>query len=103
MRQTIRLHASAPEKPEPGAACNGCGVCCAAEPCPAGLLVFRRRHGPCGALEWDDGARRYRCGLADAPEKYLGWLPRLAAPLARRWLHRMIAAGRGCDSDATPC
>ena len=41
--QTIHLHRDAPPKPAVGAPCNGCGVCCAAAPCPASLLIFSRR------------------------------------------------------------
>ncbi len=87
----VTLDARAPAKPAPGTDCNGCGVCCAAEPCPLGLILFRRRRGPCPALEWEEPSRRYRCGLLTRP----GWW-RLLAPLAARW----IAAGQGCDSDA---
>lgn len=83
--RVILLHPEAPPKPAPGAACNGCGVCCAAEPCPVGLLASLRRRGACQLLRWD--GERYRCGalLAAGP----------LAPLLRRW----IAAGAGCDSD----
>jgi Fe-S-cluster-containing hydrogenase component 2 len=87
--RTIAIHADAPAKPAFGAACNGCGACCLAEPCPIGMLASRRRRGACSALRWDEAVRRYRCGLV-AQER--PWL----AALARRW----IAAGRGCDSDA---
>jgi hypothetical protein len=83
---TIRIRPQAPDKPALGQACNGCGVCCMAEPCPLGALISLRRRGACKALRWDEG--RYRCGAAR-------W-PGLLGALARRW----IAAGRGCDSDA---
>ena len=100
--QTIHLHRAAPAKPAVGAPCNGCGVCCAAEPCPAGQLVFLRRHGTCPALTWHDTS--YRCGLLLAPQQYLRWLPGFIAPLAKRAIHRWVAAGYGCDSwvDARP-
>jgi hypothetical protein len=85
MQRTIRIEPAAPPKPAPGAACNGCGVCCLAEPCPVGIVVSRRRSGACAALRWD--GQRYTCGvLTDAR----GW--------RARWLSRWIAAGRGCDS-----
>jgi hypothetical protein len=87
--RTIFLQPEAPPKPAPGAACNGCGLCCAAEPCPLGMLVSRRRQGACAALQWQAAENRYRCGLLAEPRP---WLP---AALARRW----IAAGAGCDSD----
>jgi Fe-S-cluster-containing hydrogenase component 2 len=90
MATVIRIHALAPSKPVPGAACNGCGVCCLAEPCPAGMLFSLHRLGPCRALRWEQdeqAAVRYRCGLM---------ANRLLRPLVARW----IAAGQGCDSDA---
>ena len=85
--QVIRIHTAAPAKPAPGAACNGCGVCCLAEPCPLGMLVSRRRRGACAAVEWD--GQRYRCGVLTTAR---GWRRRLVA----RW----IGAGPGCDSGA---
>ena len=72
--------------PAPGAPCNGCGVCCLAEPCPVGIVLSRRLRGPCEALRWEDG--RYRCGA----------LTRARHPLVRRLLARWIAAGIGCDA-----
>jgi hypothetical protein len=48
----IRIEPLAPVKPATGSPCNGCGVCCLAEPCPLGMLVSRRRHGRCSALRW---------------------------------------------------
>jgi hypothetical protein len=88
----IHLHPAAPAKPAPGAACNGCGVCCAWRPCPLGMLASRRLHGPCSRLRWDGSARRYRCGLL-APEPP-GSRPAWLQGLLRRW----IAAGQGCDA-----
>jgi hypothetical protein len=82
--QIIHVHADAPLKPAIGAACNGCGVCCLAEPCPLGMLLSARRRGACRMLRWDDSTRRYRCGALGS-----GWW----RSLARRW----ISAGSGCD------
>ena len=95
MRQSvIHLHAAAPAKPATGQACNGCGVCCAWAPCPLGMLLSRRRTGPCQALAWD--GQRYRCGVLVEPRRHLPWLPaRLARALAWRW----IAAAQGCDAE----
>lgn len=95
--RVIHLHPQAPRKPAWGTACNGCGVCCAAEPCPVGIVVSRRRAGPCAALRWDAAASIYRCGVVQEPGAYLRWLP---AAWARRLALRWIAAGAGCDSDA---
>lgn len=95
----IHLHPSAPAKPDAGAACNGCGVCCAWQPCPLGMLISGRRHGACDALRWDDGAQRYHCAMVSDPRSVWPHLPaglgRPLQALARRW----IAADAGCDCD----
>jgi len=92
------LHPHAPAKPEEGAPCNGCGLCCLAEPCPLGVLVSRRRSGACVALRWSDGDRRYLCGMVADPGGVTGiaqpWVLRGLSSLARRW----IASGAGCDA-----
>ena len=95
----IELRADAPAKPGVGQACNGCGVCCVLETCPLAMLRFRRRSGPCPALEWSDGDARYVCGLLRHPQHYLP-IPTGAQNLARRFLARSIAAGHGCDCTA---
>ncbi|MEO3692838.1 hypothetical protein ABDJ85_15270 [Roseateles sp. DJS-2-20] len=83
MNQVIRIHPDAPHKPAEGSPCNGCGVCCAAEPCPLGVLLSRKRQGACVALTWT--GERYVCGA-------------LRGGRLRRWLvGRWIGAGRGCD------
>ena len=93
--QVILLRVEAPAKPAPGQACNGCGLCCAAEPCPLGMVLSRRRQGRCAALQWDDAHGAYRCGALSAPGTWLPWLPTVwARALVRRW----IAAARGCDA-----
>ena len=94
----IRIHADAPPKPDFGTPCNGCGVCCSAEPCPLGALLSRRLRGPCKALEWDASQARYVCGALACPERHLRWLP---TGLARRLVQRWISAGSGCDADYT--
>ena len=99
-RRIIYIHPDAPLKPAAGAACNGCGICCLAEPCPVGMLVSRRRRGPCVALLWEADQAHYRCGIVTEPARFIGsaWLARLAARVAPRW----IAAGTGCDCDLDP-
>ncbi|QZA81741.1 hypothetical protein [Deefgea piscis] len=98
--QIIHLHPLAPAKPAIGAACNGCGVCCAAEPCPVGMLISRKRRGRCAALVWDEVQHRYWCGMLLEPAGYLPvnwpWLNRRIS----HWAQRSIAAGIGCDSDS---
>lgn len=96
----IHLHRAAPPKPAEGAPCNGCGVCCALETCPAARLRFRQRQGPCPALEWQQNAGCYRCGLLLRPAHYFAWLPLWGQGWARRLLARWIAAGAGCDCSA---
>ena len=94
----VWLQPAAPPKPAEGAPCNGCGLCCLAEPCPLGVLVSRRRRGACAALRWDEDAKRYLCGVVADPASVTGWQQpwalRALAALARRW----IAAGVGCDA-----
>jgi len=99
--RVIHLHPLAPPKPPPGAACSGCGVCCAAQPCPLGIVLTRRLRGACAALRWDDGEARYRCGLLVDTSRTLG-VSTWAAPAVRALAARWIAAGAGCDSDLEP-
>lgn len=92
--QIVYLQPEAPSKPPEGAPCNGCGLCCLAEPCPLGMVLSRKRVGACVALRWDAEQRLYRCGALTGTRGVLRWL-------ARRW----IAAGVGCDAGlevATP-
>ncbi|MGQ5523893.1 hypothetical protein ACUHMQ_11595 [Chitinimonas sp. PSY-7] len=97
MLQTIYLHSLAPPKPAWGQPCNGCGVCCAAEPCPVARRLFRIHSGGCPALVWQSDVSRYACDLLLRPEQYGRLLP---VSWRRWWWRRQIAAGRGCDSDA---
>ena len=96
--QVIHIHPAAPRKPAEGQPCNGCGVCCLAEPCPVGMVISRKRVGACTALQWHEAEGRYRCGLLAASARIAGpaWLGRALAATMRRW----IAAGTGCDCDA---
>lgn len=106
------IHAEplAPAKPALGQPCNGCGICCLAEPCPLGILLFRKRTGACPALRWDSAANHYRCGaLVDAratasqamPSALQGLVPSVAL-LLRHGAARWIASGSGCDSSLEP-
>ena len=97
--QIIEIHRHAPEKPVIGQACNGCGVCCAAEPCPLSLALLWPHQQPCRALEWNENKQRYYCGMVIKPAQYLRFLPdwanRWSIKIAKRW----IAADQRCDSD----
>lgn len=88
--RTIHLHPEALAKPAVGAPCNGCGWCCASEPCPLGVLVSGRRSGACSALRWDAASARYHCGVLTRAAG-LGAVP-------RRLVARWIGAGAGCDA-----
>lgn len=94
--RVIHLHAIAPAKPDVGAPCNGCGMCCAIEPCPLGMVLSRRRTGACAALRWSHDERRYLCGALARPSDWLPWLPE---SWARRLVRRWIAAGVACDAE----
>jgi len=101
MPQIVTLPEHAPDKPALGAPCNGCGLCCAAELCPLGRVVFGKSRGPCPALVWRAAERRHHCGLVAAPRTHLPRLPRFLAPIFTRLARRWIAAGIGCDSDVS--
>jgi hypothetical protein len=92
--RTIWLHRDAPPKPEFGEPCTGCGVCCASEPCPLGMLLSWRRRGRCRLLRYEPAHSRYRCGLM--PEASAAW----PLPVLRALVARWIGAGLGCDSSA---
>ena len=100
MQQIIHVHPEAPAKPMPGNTCNGCGVCCLAEPCPLGRVLSGRAHGGCDALQWTPDQHRYHCRALADPQGVWPWLPNVAVPLARRLAQRWISAAKGCDSDA---
>lgn len=110
IHRVILIHPDALPKPQPGAPCNGCGVCCLLEPCPLGVILSRRRHGACVAVQWDKDLQQYRCGALSQPAEVLRLV--LPAPLRRlapglstglaRLAQRWIAAGQGCDSTVVP-
>jgi hypothetical protein len=96
----IVLHAAAPPKPTFGAACNGCGACCAAEPCPVSRYLLGHRAGSCPARTWRELEGRYFCGMVAAPATHLRWLPWRLQTAFGRLCQRWIAAGSGCDFEA---
>jgi len=101
MHQIVTLPNQSPDKPAFGSPCNGCGLCCAAELCPLGRVMFRHKSGPCPALVWRAEEKRHVCGLATEPARHLPRLPGFLAPIFARLARRWIAAGSGCDSDVT--
>ena len=98
----ITIHPAAPPKPALGTSCNGCGVCCAALPCPVSRLLLGHRTGACPALQWRESEHRYFCGMVLAPASFLHWLPPGWNAFCGRRFSRWIAAGIGCDSDIDP-
>lgn len=96
--RVIHIEPLAPPKPAFGAPCNGCGLCCLAEPCPLGVLVSRKRTGACTALRWNDAESRYRCGMVSDAAGVMGARWRWAAPWVQRLARRWISAGSGCDA-----
>ncbi|WP_147019947.1 hypothetical protein [Methylorubrum extorquens] len=97
-----------PVKPAFGSPCNGCGYCCAQEPCAvAREFVGAGEDGPCPALEREDG--RFVCGMIVRPIFYIGRAAGLdgaadAAPSAEDaaiggQIAEALGAGRGCDAD----
>ncbi|HEX5338564.1 MAG TPA: hypothetical protein VFW53_09015 [Gallionella sp.] len=96
--QTITLHARAPAKPDYGARCNGCGVCCAAEPCPVAHIFLLQFRGQCRALLWQEDAGRYVCGMVACPDRHVRLIPERWRNTFGSWFATRIAAGGGCDS-----
>ncbi|MFG5121764.1 hypothetical protein [Methylorubrum sp. POS3] len=97
-----------PIKPPIGQPCNGCGWCCASEPCGiAREFIGADDEGPCPALEWD-GAR-FGCGMIVQPLVYLAQAaglhgaadapPGEADAQIGRQIAEALGAGRGCDAD----
>jgi hypothetical protein len=95
--QIIELHPLAPAKPDHGAACNGCGVCCAATPCPVAFLFLFQFSGRCRALLWQQQDARYVCGMVTVPDRYVWFIPKRLRERCGRFFASRIAAGDGCD------
>ena len=93
----VRACDVAPEKPEEGAPCNGCGFCCAADPCGLAVEFLGVTVGPCPAMEFEAG--RFWCGLVRNPSSYLD-MPAFGDPVVGAIFARAVGIGRGCDSDA---
>lgn len=94
------LQMTAPEKPAYGDPCNGCGFCCAAEPCAIAGEFLGATEGPCPALEFDQG--RFWCGMVRDPGKHVGlseWAAEEIRESVGRLIAHMLGVGKGCDSD----
>jgi hypothetical protein len=86
-------------KPAFGEPCNGCGLCCLAEPCPVAKEMLGETTGPCRALEFEDG--RYWCGLIRGAHRHVAGLEE--KPWAGHVIRNMLLATGawrgGCDSE----
>lgn len=88
-------------KPNIGAPCNGCGLCCRIRVCSAGSFALglvgtygERVDGPCPALEPD--GEGFACGLVRRPKHYFNRNGRSPTAL-REAVKIAIGAGIGCD------
>ena|ERR1035437_4076773 len=97
LTQIIELHPLAPRKPDYAARCNGCGVCCAAEPCPVAYLFLFQFKGRCRALLWQNDTGRYVCGMVIGPDQYVSVIPKRLRERMGRFFASRIAADCGCD------
>ena len=103
-------------KPTEGSACNGCGYCCAVQPC--GLAQEYLGAGDSGArpaLEVGNGGKGVSCGMVQRPYYYIALragrtdyaqhLERELQTQSERELASVFAAslgvGMGCDSTDT--
>lgn len=86
-----------PKKPPEGQACNGCGLCCALQPCPIAVELLQAVERPCPALEFGDG--RFWCGLARTPSRYLD-TPRAGDRPIGAMVRLELGIGEGCDTGA---
>lgn len=88
-----------PLKPAYDTPCNGCGFCCAAEPCRIAreFIPDHPEEGPCLAMEFEAG--RFVCGMIRRPGHYMQ-LPDWADAHLGGLFAQALGAGRGCDADA---
>ena len=95
---TIPTDERGPEKPRFGDPCNGCGLCCAAEPCGlAREFIGAGEDGPCPAMEFEAG--RFWCGLVRHASRYMDLPNDWADPMLGEMFATALGAGRGCDAD----
>ncbi|MCJ2132717.1 hypothetical protein MKK69_01310 [Methylobacterium sp. J-026] len=87
-----------PVKPAKGAACNGCGYCCAEEPCHLAVeYIGAGTEGPCPALEFEEN--RAWCGLVRHASRYMDLPNDWADAVLGEMFAAALGAGRGCDAD----
>lgn len=98
MAETIHLPPKIDAKPRRGQPCNGCGWCCAMEPCElAREFISGPVTAPCPALERQDG--RFVCGMIRRPSHYMDLPNDWADQHLGGMFAEALGAGRGCDAD----
>ena len=94
----LRLTHADPAKPAYLQPCNGCGVCCALEPCAiARQYIPDLADGPCPALIHDGS--RYLCGMTQDPGLYMNLPNDWADPVIGHLFRAALGIGRGCDAE----
>lgn len=86
-------------KPAFGQPCNGCGKCCAAEPCALARDLLNCHVAPCRAMEMDGD--RMVCGLVTRPAWYM-YGENVPSEQTGRLSSLFAAAlgfGMGCDAE----
>ena len=98
-RRIAETIAKAPPKPASGSPCNGCGFCCAAEPCGVALnhIPGCSAQGPCPAMEFEAG--RFFCGMIRRPSHYMQLPNAWADEVLGDMIAQALGAGRGCDAE----
>ena len=87
-----------PVKPAKGEGCNGCGYCCAEEPCHLAVeYIGAGTEGPCPALEFEEG--RAWCGLVRHASRYMDLPNDWADAVLGEMFATALGAGRGCDAE----
>jgi hypothetical protein len=86
-------------KPRLGQPCNGCGLCCAMEPCGIAreFIPDHPEEGPCRAMERHDG--RFVCGMMRRPSHYMGLPNDWADEHVGSMFAAALGSGQGCDAD----
>lgn len=89
-----------PLKPAFGSPCNGCGYCCATEPCAIARehIPDHPEEGPCLALDRD--GEQFVCGMIRRSGHYMR-LPDWGDAHLGSLFAEALGAGKGCDADAS--
>lgn len=87
---------TAPEYPGYGLPCNGCGFCCAAEPCQVARDFAGFTEGPCPAMQFEES--RFVCGMVRNPSRYID-TPKAADDFIGAMIGEALGVGKGCDSE----